>query len=71
MFCYFGLVKVAETLLNPLGNDDTDFEINYIIDRNLQVCITKLDFLQKSHPAKMDLENVLKKMRLVSNHSSN
>ena len=37
--CYFGWIKVAETLLNPFGGDDEDFQINYLIDRNLQVCI--------------------------------
>lgn len=33
---YLGWIKVAETLLNPFGEDDEDFQINYLIDRNLQ-----------------------------------
>ena len=33
-----GWIKVAETLLNPFGDDDEDFNVNYLIDRNLQVC---------------------------------
>ena len=28
-----GWIKVAEQLLNPFGDDDEDFHINYLIDR--------------------------------------
>ena len=32
---YFGWLNVAETLINPFGEDDEDFDVNYLINRNL------------------------------------
>jgi Bestrophin, RFP-TM, chloride channel len=37
---YMGWIKVAETLLNPWGDDEEDFQINYLIDRNFQVSVS-------------------------------
>lgn len=31
---YMGWMKVAEALLNPLGEDDDDLEVNCVIDKN-------------------------------------
>lgn len=36
-FFYMGWVRVAETLINPFGEDDDDFDVVWMIDRHVQV----------------------------------
>ncbi|KAF1756208.1 hypothetical protein GCK72_012661 [Caenorhabditis remanei] len=42
--------KVAEALLNPLGEDDDDFECNWLIDRNISTGIEIIDTCHDSCP---------------------
>uniref|UniRef100_F1L9A1 Bestrophin homolog n=1 Tax=Ascaris suum TaxID=6253 RepID=F1L9A1_ASCSU len=42
-FFVIGWVKVAQGLLNPFGQDDDDFECNYLIDKNLATSLCIVD----------------------------
>ena len=40
---YFGWLRSAETLYNPFGEDDDDFEINDLLDRHFRVALAMVD----------------------------
>lgn len=52
-FFYMGWLKVAETLINPFGEDDDDFEVNWMIDRHMMVTMLIVDKMHNEHPKLM------------------
>nr|CAD2131952.1 unnamed protein product [Meloidogyne enterolobii] len=57
LFFIMGWVKVAEALLNPLGEDDDDFECNFIIDRNIAMAMTMADMCYDKTPEQIISED--------------
>ena len=47
---YVGWLKVAETLVNPFGEDDDDFDTNFLVDRNIQHCFLLIDQVGRYPP---------------------
>ncbi|XP_060079824.1 bestrophin-1-like [Ylistrum balloti] len=52
-FFYMGWLKVAEQLINPFGEDDDDFDINWLLDRHTAVAMTLVDYMYGKHPTLM------------------
>lgn len=48
--CYMGWLKVAEQLINPFGEDDDDFELNWMLDRNLFIGLYLADEMHNQFP---------------------
>uniref|UniRef100_F1L4A4 Bestrophin homolog n=1 Tax=Ascaris suum TaxID=6253 RepID=F1L4A4_ASCSU len=40
---YVGWMKAAEVILNPMGDDDDDFECNFLLDKNLATSLSIVD----------------------------
>ena len=49
-FCNFDDDQLGEQLINPFGDDDEDFELNWIIDRHLKVSFLGVDILNTRAP---------------------
>ncbi|VDK61155.1 unnamed protein product [Anisakis simplex] len=47
---YVGWLKVAESMICPFGEDDDDFDMNWLVDRNVQVSYVIVDQMHRKSP---------------------
>ncbi|KAK7105814.1 bestrophin homolog 17-like [Littorina saxatilis] len=47
---YMGWLKVAEQMINPFGEDDDDYDINWLLDRHTAVAFALVDQCCGVHP---------------------
>jgi hypothetical protein len=47
---YMGWLKVAETMINPFGDDDDDFDVESMIDSNLILSYVIVDEMHSQYP---------------------
>lgn len=47
---HVGWVKVAEVLINPFGEDDEDFDVDRMVDRNLKAANMIVDYMRIEEP---------------------
>ncbi|BFZ13657.1 hypothetical protein BsWGS_16696 [Bradybaena similaris] len=48
---YMGWLKVAEQMINPFGEDDDDFDINWLLDRHTAVAFALVDQCYGKYPS--------------------
>jgi len=51
----FGWLRVAETLYNPFGEDDDDFELNELLNRHFKVAMTIVDDTEEPPQLQKDI----------------
>jgi hypothetical protein len=51
----FGWLRVAETLYNPFGEDDEDFELNELLNRHFKIAMSIVDDNEDPPELKKDI----------------
>ena len=63
----FGWLRVAETLYNPFGEDDEDFELNELLNRHFRVAMSIVDDYEDPPELKKDIFWNLTEPELIEN----